>query len=110
MAHIDKAWMVVRGIAGTALTGLIGVYFGAGGSVLPAGTGAGSAADGVVCLPGTIAAGRPVGVLQRGEIVEFGGSAGSPYYSGVAGSISLTTTNATQVGKTVEGDRLIVTM
>jgi hypothetical protein len=110
MARIDKAWIVVRGIAGTALTGCIGVYFAGSGSVLPAGTGAGSAADGVVCIPGTVAAGRPVGVLQRGEIVEFGGSVGSPYYSGVGGTLSLTTTNATLVGKTVEGDRLIVKM
>ena len=110
MARIDKAWVVVRGIAGTALTGFIGVYFGAGGSVLPAGTGAGSAADGVVVLPGTIAAGRPVGVLKQGEVVEFGGSAGSIYYAGVAGSISATSTNATKVGKTVEGDRIVISL
>ena len=110
MARIDKATIVVRGIAGTALTGLKGVYFGAGGSVLPAGTAAGSEADGVVCIPGTIAAGRPVGVIMRGEIVEFGGSAGSVYYSGVGGTLSGTPTNATRVGKTVEGDRLVIKM
>jgi hypothetical protein len=110
VARIDKAWFVVRGIAGTALTGLIGVYFGTGGSVLPAGTAAGLAADGVVCIPGTIQAGAPVGVLREGEIVEFGGSAASIYYAGSTGTLGTVSTNATKIGKTVEGDRLVVSL
>jgi len=110
MSRIDKAHVVVRGIAGTALTGFKGVYFATGGSVLPSGTAAGSEADGVVCIPGTIAAGRPVGVIMRGEIVEFGGSAGTDYYAGVAGAIGTAAANSTKVGVTVEGDRLVIKM
>lgn len=108
MARIDKVVQVVRATAGTALTGVLGVRINSGGSVVPSGTAAGEGAFGVVCLPGTIAAGKPVGVIKRGELVEFGGSAGSPYYAGVDGSVSLTTTNATKVGTTIEGDRLVI--
>jgi hypothetical protein len=110
LARIDKAWNIFRAPAGTALTGVLGVVVNSGGSVVPAGTAAGSGAQGLVVLPGTIAAGRVVGVLTRGEVVEFGGSAGSAYYAGAGGSVSTTSTNATQVGFTVEGDRLVVTM
>jgi hypothetical protein len=110
LARIDKAWFVVRGIAGTALTGCIGVVFSTGGSVVPAGTTAALVADGVVCIPGTITAGNPVGVLKEGEIVEFGGAASTAYYAGSNGSISTTATNSTKIGKTVEGDRLVVHM
>lgn len=108
MARYDKMHMVVRAIAGTALTGVKGVRFDANGEVVYAGTAAGQTAIGVVCLPGTIAAGDPVGVLVRGEIVEFGGSAGSVYYAGSNGTISTDSTSATQVGVTVEGNRLVV--
>ena len=108
MARYDKTHVVIRGIAGTALTGLLGVRFSAG-SVLPSGTAAGEEADGVVCIPnGTILAGRPVGVLTHGEIVEFGGSVSTDYYAGVAGSVGTASTNATKIGQTIEGDRLIV--
>ena len=107
MARIDKAWVIVRGIAGTALTGFIGVRF-SGGSVVPAGTATGEAAQGVVVLPGTIAAGHAVGVLTHGEVVEFGGSVSTVYYAGVAGAIGTAAANSTKVGTTVEGDRLVV--
>lgn len=108
MAHIDKAWVIVRGIAGTALSGLLGVRF-VDGSVLPSGTATGEEADGVVCKSsGTISAGEPVGVLTHGEIVEFGGSVSTSYYAGVAGSVGTASTNGTKIGKTIEGDRLIV--
>lgn len=110
MARIDKVTQIVRAIAGTALSGLLGVVINPGGSAVPAGTAAGSAAIGVVCLGGTVAAGKPVGILTAGEIVEFGGSAGSTYYAGTNGTVSLTATNATRVGWTVEGDRLVVRM
>jgi hypothetical protein len=65
---------------------------------------------GLVVIPGTIAAGRPVGILVRGEVVEFGGSAGTRYYAPAGGTIGSVSTNAATVGFTVEGDRLIVTM
>lgn len=108
MARIDKAWIMVRATAGTALTGLLGVRVGSGGSIFPSGTALVDRAFGVVCLPGTIAAGEPVGVMKRGEIVEFGGSAGSVYYAGANGSVSLTSTDSQKVGTTIEGSRLVV--
>jgi hypothetical protein len=110
MARIDKATQVVRALAGTALTGVLGVVINSGGSAVPSGTAAGSGAVGIVVLPGTTAAGHPVGILVAGEVVEFGGSAGSIYYAGTGGTVSLTSTNATKVGWTVEGDRLVVRM
>ena len=112
MARIDKVVQIVRATAGTALPSgtVIGVVITAGGSVFPSGTAAGQAADGVVCYGGSIVAGDTIGVMLRGEIVEFGGSAGSAYYAGVGGTLSLTSTNATKVGKTIEGGRLVVTM
>ena len=107
MARIDKAWFVVRAIAGTALTGLVGVKLNAGGSVIPAGTAANDAI-GVVCIPGTIAAGYPCSILREGEIVEFSGAAATTYYStGAAGSIG-TATTGTKIGFTVEASRLVV--
>lgn len=109
MARIDKVMEAHRVPAGTALTGLLGVRI-VGGSALPSGTAAGEAAFGVVCLPGTIVAGDPVAVLKRGEIVEFGGSAATAYYAGTAGGIGTASTNATKVGTTIEGGRLVLEM
>jgi hypothetical protein len=86
------------------------VYLNAGGSVIPSGTAAGQGAVGVICVPGTIVAGDIVSVLRHGEIVEFGGTVSGTYYAGTGGVLSTTTTNATQVGFTVEADRLIVAM
>lgn len=106
MARIDKAHMVVRAPAGTALTGTMAVKLNSGGSAIYSGT---ADALGIVCIPGTIAAGRPVSILVRGELVEFGGSAGSLYYAVANGSLGLTA-GGTRVGFTVEGDRLVVTM
>lgn len=106
MARIDKVVQVVRGTAGTVLTGLLGVVFDAGGSVIPSGA---ADADGVVCVAGTIAAGRPVAVMLHGEIVEFGGVAGTDYFAGAAGAITTTNTGK-KVGFTVEADRLVVNM
>lgn len=108
MARIDKVTMIVRATAGTALTGVLGVRVGAGGSIFPSGTAAGDQAFGVVCLPGTIAAGSPVGVLKAGEIVEFGGTAAGTYYAGANGSVSTTSTNSAKVGQTLDGTRLVV--
>lgn len=107
MARIDKVTMVVRGTAGTALTGLLGVTVNSGGSVVPSGS---ANAVGVVCLPGTIAAGRVVDILCSGEIVEYGGSAGATVYAGSnSGSLANSTaTGSTKIGWTVEGGRLVV--
>lgn len=106
MSRIDKVNFLVRAIAGTALTGFLPVKKDAGGSIVVSGT---ADAWGVVCLPGTIAAGRPVGVLLQGEVVEFGGSAATAYYATAGGSIE-DTAGGTKIGETIEGDRLIVNM
>ena len=107
MARIDKVTQIVRAPAGTALTGLVGVKLNAGGSVVPAGT---SDALGVVCVNGTIAASRIVGILLRGEVVEMGGSIATSYYAAPGGAVGTAAANGTLVGFTVEGDRLVVTM
>lgn len=109
MARIDKVVQIVRGIAGTVFPGstVTPVRFSAG-SVVIAGTAAGTNPEGVVCPGGTIQAGEAIGVLMRGEIVEFGGSASTIYYGGsVMGTVS---TNAAKVGVTVEANRLVVKM
>lgn len=112
MSRIDKVTFAVRAIAGTVYPGgtVTGVYVAAGGSIMPSGTGAGSAAFGVVCPGGTIAKGQPIAVLKRGEIVEFGGSAATVFYAGVAGALGTASANATKVGTTIEGDRLVLEM
>lgn len=111
MARYDKVHMIVRAPAGTALaTGgsVQSVMLNAGGSVVPSGT---ADALGVIVVPGTVTAGHVIGVLLRGEIVEFGGSVGKNYYAGAGGTIGTAnpTTN-TKVGFTVEATRLVVTM
>lgn len=108
MARIDKVTQIVRAAAGTALTGILGVTLNAGGSVVPA---AGSTDTlGIVCVNGTITAGHIVGVLIQGEVVEFGGSVGTKYYSPSGGTLGTASADSVYVGFTVEGDRLVVTM
>lgn len=111
MARYDKVHMLVRALAGTALAtagNVRTVKLDAGGSVVPSGS---ADAIGVVIVPGTITAGHVVGVLLRGEIVEFGGSVASGYYAGAGGTIGTAGSGTnTLVGFTVEGDRLVVTM
>jgi len=66
---------------------------------------------GVVCSPVDKAAGDPIDVMTAGELVEFGGAAGTVYTANTTtGVISNTAKSATQVvvGWTVEADRLIV--
>lgn len=109
MPRIDKVTFSFRAIAGTVLTGVQAVKVGTGGSVVLAGTAAGDA-TGVTCVAGTITAGRPVSVLRDAEIVEFAGSAGSPYYSVGGGTVGLTPATGVKVGFTCEGDRLIVAL
>lgn len=112
MARYDKVHMIVRAPAGTALaTGgaVQNVMLNAGGSVVPSGA---DDALGVIIIPsGTVVAGHVVGMLLRGEIVEFGGSVGTDYYAGAGGTVGTASGGgATKVGFTVEGDRLVVTM
>jgi L-serine deaminase len=111
MARIDKVTQVVRATAGSAIAiaTIKGVTLNAGGSVVFCGS---ADAIGVICNPGTPAAGDPVGVLVRGEIVEFGGIAGVKYYAakdtGVIGTAAAA--DSTYVGTTIEAGRLVVLM
>lgn len=66
---------------------------------------------GVICSPYDKAAGDVIDVMTAGELVEFGGSAGTVYTANTTtGVISTTAASATQtpIGFTVEADRLIV--
>lgn len=66
---------------------------------------------GVVCSPADLAAADPIDVMTSGELVEFGGAAGTLYTANTTtGVISNSAASATQivVGFTVEADRLIV--
>lgn len=107
MARIDKVVQVIRATAGTALSGLQAVKLDAGGSVVPSGT---ADALGVTCPAGTIAAGAPVAILTRGEIVEFGGAAATGYYAVTGGGTIGTATGGSYIGTTVEASRLVVLM
>lgn len=111
MARYDKVHMLVRAPAGTALAtagAVSAVKLNAGGSVVLAGT---ADALGVIIVPGTVAAGHVVGILLRGEVVEFGGSAGKGYYAQAGGTVGTANpTTDTSIGFTVEADRLVVTM
>lgn len=66
---------------------------------------------GVMCLSSDMAVGDIVDVMTDGEIVDFGGAAGTVYSADtVTGVISAVAPGATkqQVGFTVEGGRLVV--
>ena len=65
----------------------------------------------MVCSPVDKAAGDPIDVMTSGELVEFGGAAGTVYTADTtSGAIGTTAASATKtkVGFTVEADRLIV--
>lgn len=115
--RIDKAGEVVRGVAGTAFaaTGTaIGVIVGAGGSIIRSN---GGTCDGIL-VPnanrgayGTVtAAGERVDLLRRGEIVEFGGTAGDRIYAGTGGTLLANTAAGNKyVGVVMDGgERLVV--
>jgi hypothetical protein len=111
VARYDKVHFIVRAPAGTAIAtgGVVRtVKLNAGGSVVYAGT---ADALGVVVNAGTIAAGHTIGILLKGEIIEFGGVAGVGYYAQASGSVGTANpTTDTKVGFTVEADRLVVNM
>lgn len=118
MARIDKVVQVLRGKAGTAYAANgepTGVRIGAGGSIFPAN---GGSADGLLIVNpirgpyGTVvAAGDRVDVLIRGEVVEFGGTAGDRIFAGSNSGALSTTNTGTAVGTVMDGgQRLVVTM
>lgn len=67
---------------------------------------------GIVCATSNLKAGSPVDIMTSGEIVEFGGVAGTDYQcDDVSGAIEVGPGNAagkTYIGTTVEADRLVV--
>lgn len=115
MARIDKYQPVAGGFraplsaAYTGAPAAIGVGLNASGRVV---AGAGQTGIvGVVCSPYDKAAGDIIDVMTNGELVEFGGAAGTIYTANTTtGVISNGAPSATQVtiGFTVEADRLIV--
>jgi hypothetical protein len=115
MARIDKYQPVAGGFRAplnAALTGGVaplGVGINASGRVV-VGAGA-TGVVGVIVSPYNKAAGDIIDVMTAGELVEFGGAAGTVYTANTTtGVISTTAKSATQhvVGHTVEADRLIV--
>lgn len=115
MARIDKYQPVAGGFraplnaAYTGAAAPIGVGINSSGRVV-AGAGQ-SGIVGVVCAPYDKAAGDIVDCMTNGELVEFGGAAGTVYTANTTtGAISNAAPSATQVrvGHTVEADRLIV--
>lgn len=93
----------------------IGVGLDANGRVVVGGEGT-TGIIGVICNPSsnvpgaTTKAGDPVDVMTDGEIVGFGGVAGTKYYANPTTGVISTSAAAGQVyvGHTVEADRLIV--
>lgn len=115
MARIDKYQPVAGGFRAplnAAFTGAaapLGVGLNSSGRVV-AGAGA-TGIIGVVCSPVDKAAGDPIDVMTAGELIEFGGAAGTVYTADTtSGAIGTTAASATKtkVGFTVEADRLIV--
>ena len=115
MARIDKYDGVDGGFraqlngAWTGSATPIGVGLNSSGRVV---AGAGQTGIvGVLCKPDDAAAGDTVDVMTDGELVQFGGAAGTVYSADTtSGAITATAASATkqQVGYTVEADRLIV--
>lgn len=63
---------------------------------------------GVLVLTKAYKAGHIVDPMTDGELVEFGGTAGTVYYADAATGVLSTTNTGTRVGHTVEGARLVV--
>ena len=65
---------------------------------------------GVLVLTQDLKAGDVIDIMTAGEIVSFGGNAGTPYFADpVTGVVSSTSAaGAYRVGATVRGDRLVV--
>lgn len=86
---------------------LIGVGMNANGEIVKGGGNSG--VIGVLVLTKARKAGEVVDTMTDGEVVEFGGVAGTKYFSDAAGAITATDApGSVLVGHTVEGNRLIV--
>lgn len=114
MARIDKYQPVAGGFraplnaAYTGAAAPIGVGINSSGRVV---VGAGQTGIvGVICSPYDKAAGDIIDVMTNGELVEFGGAAGTTYYAHATTGVISTTVSAYRVGATVEADRLVVRM
>lgn len=115
MARIDKYQPVAGGFraplnaAYTGAAAALGVGINSSGRVV---AGAGQTGIvGVVCSPYDKAAGDIIDCMTNGDLVEFGGAAGTVYTANTTtGVISTAAVSATQVkvGHTVEADRLVV--
>lgn len=115
MARIDKYDPVSGGFRAplnAALTGAVApLAVGLNGSGRVVAGASTTGIVGVIVSPYDKAAGDIIDVMTAGELVEFGGAAGTVYTANTTtGVISSTAKSATQqvVGWTVEADRLIV--
>lgn len=115
MARIDKYQPTAGGFraplnaAYTGAAAPIGVGINGSGRVVVGASVTG--VIGVICSPYDKAAGDIIDVMTFGELVEFGGAAGTVYTANTTtGVISSAAASATQkvVGFSVEADRLIV--
>lgn len=114
MARIDKYEPLGGGFRAklaadyTGSANPIGVGLNSSGLVVP---GAGQTGVlGVICLPKDKKAGDPVDVMTDGELVGFGGAAGTVYYAHASTGVISTTASLYRVGATVEASRLVVRM
>lgn len=115
MARFDKHDPVSGGTRAalaadyTGSANAVGVGLNVNGRVVP-GVGQ-TGIIGVICQPKNKKAGDPIDVMTSGDVVEFGGVAGTVYTANtVTGVISAAAASATQVpiGFTVEASRLVV--
>ena len=103
-AALAAAQAATPGAVGDA-DGPIGVGLDVNGRVVP---GAGqSGVVGVLVLTQDKVAGDIVDVMTDGDIVEFGGAAGTVYFAAAANGAISTTNTGTRVGHTVEANRLV---
>lgn len=112
MARIDKYQPVAGGFraplyaAYTGAAAPIGVGLNSSGRVV-AGPGQ-TGIIGVVCSPFDKGAGDVIDCMTNGELVEFGGVAGTRYYAHATTGVISSTPSIYPVGHTVEADRLVV--
>lgn len=88
---------------------VFGVSLNASGQVVK-GSGGSSGMVGVIVMTQALKAGDIVDVMTAGEIVDFGGNAGTKYFAAAAdGAVNATSAAGKYlVGATAKGDRLIV--
>lgn len=115
--RIDKAHVVVRGVAGTVFPAdgtAYGVKVGAGGSIIYSD---GTSCDGVIVTHPLRASygtatrvGERVDLLRVGEIVEYNGpgSAGDAVYAGTGGVLTATEAGNTKIGVIMDGGKRLV--